>query len=69
MFAGLSLWRRALLILLIPVVFVTAVVVLAIILVPISVLQGSLLMWYWIRWKVCGIPIPPKGESIDTPQA
>ncbi|MHC4068356.1 MAG: hypothetical protein ACYS18_04570 [Planctomycetota bacterium] len=55
-----SLWRRIIIWLLAPIVMVVSFVVVGVILIPCAIWNGFVWSLYWVRYKVFGIPIPPK---------
>ena len=60
-FKELPAWRRLVLLLLMPIVLTTSFIVLAIIMIPCAIWNGIVWSLYWARYKLFGIPIPPKG--------
>jgi hypothetical protein len=57
----LPIWRKTILILLIPIVMPISFVCLFLILLPVCAWNSALFGLYWFRWKLVGVPIPPKG--------
>ncbi|MHC4068796.1 MAG: nucleotidyltransferase family protein [Planctomycetota bacterium] len=55
-----SLWRRVIGWLLAPIVMPVSFIVVVIILIPCAIWNGFVWSLYWVRYKVFGIPIPPK---------
>jgi hypothetical protein len=61
-FGDLPLWRRVVLVVLIPFVL-PAVALVFLLLTLILVWNSSVYGVYWLRWKMFGIPIPPLGPQ------
>ena len=62
----LPIWRKATLVLLIPVVMPISVLCLLLVLFPVVIWNSGLFGVYWFRWKLYGVPIPPKGLPRDS---
>jgi hypothetical protein len=59
-FGQLPLWRRVILLLLAPIVFPVSLLVVLLFLTPVAIVNGICYGVYWVRWKIVGVPIPPK---------
>jgi ABC-type transport system involved in cytochrome c biogenesis permease subunit len=59
-FRELPVWRRIILLLLAPIVMPVSFVVVAAILIPCAIWNGVVWSLYWVRYKLFGVPIPPK---------
>lgn len=59
-FNEFPLCRRIILLLLAPIVMLASFVVLAAILIPCAIWNGLVSLLYWLRYKLFGVPIPPK---------
>ena len=54
------LWRRIIVFLLAPIVMLVSFIVVAVIMIPCAIWNGFVWSLYWVRYKLFGIPIPPK---------
>jgi hypothetical protein len=59
-FGQLPLWRRIVLLMLAPIVFLVSLLVVLLFLAPVALVNGCCYVVYWVRWKMLGVPIPPK---------
>jgi hypothetical protein len=62
-FGELPLWRRILLIMLIPLVLPVSLLFVLCLLLGVSSWNSIIYGIYWVRWKVFGTPIPPLGPT------
>jgi hypothetical protein len=60
-FSDRSPFQRVLLIVMAPVAFLATVLGISLILVPVAMWNGVVLLFCWIRFRLFGTPIPPKG--------
>jgi hypothetical protein len=59
-YRDMALWRKLLLLVVAPFAFLGAVVGLAVVLLPIAVLNLLIFVFYWLRFLLFRIPMPPK---------
>jgi len=59
------LWRRIALFVLAPIVLPISIVAVVAILLPVMIWNALVMLGYWIRNKLTGAPIPPKGPRLD----
>ncbi len=60
-FSALPWWRRIVLIALAPIVLLISFAALVLILLPVAIWNGLVTSAYWLRNKLTGTAIPPKG--------
>ena len=63
-FRDLPLWRRAILVVLAPLVFPVSLLAVLLILTPVAIVNSNCYAVYWFRWKLTGTPVPPKAPPV-----
>ncbi len=57
--------RRFVVLLLTLIVMPIGFICVFLILLPVCIWNGAMWCIYWLRWKLYGIPLPPKGQTRD----